>query len=253
MPQTAPLPFTLIGDVALVTGAAGGMGRAITAALLNAGATTVYAWDRIEVESPGVTSLIVDLGDTDEVAIAAASLPEVPSIVVNAAGFQAPRDGLDFETDAFKRTLDINLTSPFVIHREVARRLRAEDREGAFINIASVAGKHGFSDQADYTSSKAGLIGLTRAGALDLAPSITVNAIAPGTVDTPMIAEVIESVAAQTGLSLEAQRAAFVSGIPLNRMQQPNEIAAAIVFLASIAARSITGEVLNIDGGMTRD
>jgi NAD(P)-dependent dehydrogenase (short-subunit alcohol dehydrogenase family) len=251
--QISPLPFTLIGKTALVTGAAGGMGRAITAALLHAGASTVYAWDRVHTDSDGVTAQLVDLSDSADVEQAAVALEYTPEIVVNAAGFMAARDGFAIGTDAFRRTLDINLTAPFIIQREVAKRLAKEGKEGAFINIASVAGKHGFSNQADYTSSKAGLIGLTRAAALDLAPAITVNGIAPGTVDTPMIADVIASVAAETGLSFEDQRKAFESGIPLQRMQQPNEVAAAIVFLASVAARSITGEVLNIDGGSTRD
>lgn len=249
----APLGFTLIGTTALVTGAAGGMGRAITAALLNAGASTVYAWDRLPTDSDGVTSQIVDLADTSDVERAIAALDRTPEIVVNAAGFQVARPTFSVDTDDFRRTLDINLTSPYVIQREIARRLADEGREGAFINIASVAGKHGFSNQVDYTTSKAALIGLTRAAALDLAPAITVNGIAPGTVDTPMIAQVIAEVAAQTGLSLEDQREAFVAGIPTKRMQQPNEVAAAIVFLASVAARSITGEILNVDGGSTRD
>lgn len=251
--QHTPLEFTLVGTTALVTGAAGGMGRAITAALLAAGATTVIGWDRVLVESPSVVSRIVDLGDTADVEQALAELDEVPQIVVNAAAFYANRDSFDVPTEDFRRTLDINLTSPYIIQREVGRRLIEQRRNGAFVNIASVAGKHGFGNQVDYSSSKAGLIGLTRAAALDLAPTITVNGIAPGTVDTPMIAQVIADVAKATGLSLEDQRAAFVSGIPTQRMQQPNEIAAAIVFLASVAARSITGEVLNIDGGMTRD
>ena len=249
----APLGFTLIGTTALVTGAAGGMGRAITAALLNAGATTVYAWDRLPTDSDGVISQIVDLADTGDVERALAALERPPEIVVDAAGVPVARPTFAVETDDFRRTLDINLTSPYVIQREVARRLADEGREGAFINITSVAGKHGFSNQVDYTTSKAALIGLTRAAALDLAPAITVNGIAPGTVDTPMIAQVIAEVAAQTGLSLEDQREAFVSGIPTKRMQQPNEVAAAIVFLASVAARSITGEILNVDGGSTRD
>lgn len=248
-----PLPFTVIGRTALVTGAAGGMGRAITAALLHAGVTSVHGWDRVPSAEAGVTSRIVDLSDTADVERAVAALEDTPEIVVNAAGFLADRPNFAVETADFTRTLDINLVSPYIIMRDVAARLLADGRQGAFVNIASVAGKHGFANQVDYTTSKAALIGLTRAGALDLAPHITVNGIAPGTVDTPMIAQVIAEVAGKTGLSLEAQREAFVSGIPAQRMQQPNEIAAAVVFLASTAARSITGEILNIDGGSTRD
>lgn len=255
MTQTnyAPLPFTLVGATALVTGSAGATGRAITEALLAAGATTVYGWDRVQNDDDNSTFTAVDLSDLPAVERAVADLPETPQIVVNTAGFYANRDSFAVDTDEFRRTLGINLTSPYVIQREVARRLAAESQNGAFINIASVAGKHGFGNQIDYTASKAGLIGLTRAAALDLAPAITVNGIAPGTVDTPMIARVIADVAAVTGLPLDEQREAFVNSIPTRRMQQPNEIAATVVFLASVAARSITGEVINVDGGSTRD
>ncbi|WOH20562.1 SDR family oxidoreductase [Paenarthrobacter sp. GOM3] len=248
-----PLGFSLVGKTALVTGAAGGTGRAITTALTAAGASHILGWDRIADDSPNVEGKVIDLSDTHDVEQALAELDDVPSIVVNAAGFYANRPSFDVDTPDFRRTLDINLTSPYIIQREIGRRLIEKKQDGAFINISSVAGKHAFSNQVDYVASKAGLIGLTRAAALDLAPYITVNGIAPGTVDTPMISKVIADVAAVTGLSLEEQREAFISGIPTKRMQQPNEIAAAVVFLASIAARSITGEVLNVDGGSTRD
>ncbi|MFJ6900600.1 SDR family NAD(P)-dependent oxidoreductase [Streptomyces hokutonensis] len=245
--------FDLIGSTVLVTGAAGGIGRAIVDAMLDAGARTVIAWDRAPLDHDAVTFHRVDLAVAADVQKALDELPATPSIVVNAAAFYASRPDFNVATEDFCRTLEVNLVSPFVIQRDIARRLLADQQQGAFINIASVAGKHGFSNQADYASSKAGLIGLTRAAALDLAPLITVNAIAPGTVDTPMIAQVIEDVAAKTGLSLEAQRAAFIDSIPTRRMQQPSEIAAAVLFLATTAARSITGEVINVDGGTTRD
>ncbi|WP_181136296.1 SDR family NAD(P)-dependent oxidoreductase [Rathayibacter sp. AY1F3] len=245
--------FTLVGDVALVTGAAGGMGRAITAALVAAGATTVYGWDRVDTVGFGVTGAVVDLSRPDDVAHAAAALEKTPTIVVNAAGIVAARDGFEVDTADFLTTLNVNLVSPYVIQREIGRRLLAAGAEGAFINITSVAGKHAFPDQPDYVASKAGLIGLTRAGALDLSPLITVNGIAPGTVATPMIDKVIADVASRTGLSLADQRLAFEAGIPTKRMQTPEEIAATVVFLASTAARSINGEIVNVDGGATRD
>ncbi|MCO8308603.1 SDR family NAD(P)-dependent oxidoreductase [Streptomyces sp. RKCA744] len=246
-------PFSLVGNVALVTGAAGGMGKAITAALLAAGATTVYGWDRIDASSDGVVGTVVDLADTVKVEQAVGELHQVPQIVVNAAGLYANRDGFDVPTDAFVRTLNVNLVSAFVIQREIGRRLISTGAHGSFINISSVAGRHAFPNQPDYVASKAGLIGLTRAGALDLSPLITVNSIAPGTVATAMIDQVIADVAAQTGMPLDEQRKAFESSIPTQRMQTPEEIAAAVVFLASTAARSINGEVLNVDGGSTRD
>lgn len=254
-PQTAPLPAgSLVGRTALVTGSAGGMGGAITLALARAGATTVYAVDRVESAGDHVESVVADLADLDGLARLVAGLAQPPQIVVNAAGYYAWREGFDIETADFTRTLDINVTAPFVIMREAAARLAAGDTaEGAFINIASIAGKRGFPNQADYVVSKGALMSLTRAAAQDLAPRITVNAIAPGTVNTPMIDQVARDIAARTGLPFDQQRAALTADIPTGRMQEPNEIAAAVVFLASTGARSISGETLTLDGGVSRD
>lgn len=252
--SVTPLPAgVLVGATALVTGSAGGMGRAITLALAEAGASTVYALDRVPSEGDHLESVTVDLSDLDGLAGVVAGLPRTPQIVVNAAGYYAWREGFEIDTADFTRTLDINVTAPFVIMREVARRLEAEGGEGAFVNIASIAGKRGFPNQADYVVSKGALMSLTRAAAQDLAPRITVNAIAPGTVNTPMIDQVARDIAARTGLPFEEQRAALTADIPTGRMQEPNEIAAAVVFLASTGARSISGETLVLDGGVSRD
>ncbi|MGO1539756.1 MAG: SDR family NAD(P)-dependent oxidoreductase [Leucobacter sp.] len=243
----------LVGPVALVTGAAGGMGRAITRTLVAAGATTVYALDRIEAEGDGIESVIADLSDLDALTSTIQNLEHTPQIVVNAAGFYSSRPGFDFSIEDFSRTVDINVIAPFVIMREVAKRIEAEDLEGAIVNIASIAGKRGFPGAADYAATKGALMSLTRAGAMDLAPRLTVNAIAPGSVNTPMIEQVARDIAAKTGLPLDEQRAALVADTPTGRVQEPNEIAAAIRFLASTSARSISGETLVIDGGVSRD
>lgn len=249
-----PIPAgILIGPTAIVTGSAGGMGRAITRALAAAGATTVYGIDRVESPGDGVTSIVADLADASALADIIAGLDHTPQIVVNAAGFYASRDGFAIETADFARTLAINLTAPFVIMREVARRVTADGLEGAVVNVTSIAGKRGFPNAADYAASKGGLMSLTRVGALDLAPRMTVNAVAPGTVNTPMIDQVARDIAVHTGLPFEQQRAALVGDTPTGRIQEPNEIAAAVVFLASTGARSISGETLVIDGGVSRD
>src|SRR5690554_2830774 len=123
-PAITPLISTpVVGATALVTGAAGGMGRAISAALLASGVTTVYGFDRVAVDQDGVTSAIVDLSDLDAVAAAIVALVETPQIVVNAAGYYSWREGFDITADDFRRTLDINVSAPFVIMREVAARL----------------------------------------------------------------------------------------------------------------------------------
>jgi NAD(P)-dependent dehydrogenase (short-subunit alcohol dehydrogenase family) len=253
-PATSPLLTTpLVGTTALVTGAAGGIGLAISAALIASGAQRVYGLDRVEAKGEGVEGIIIDLIDLDAVSSVIADLAVSPQIVVNAAGYYVWREGLDIANNDFRRTLDINVTAPFVIMREVSKRLEREQLAGAFINISSISGKRGFPNQADYVTSKGALISLTRAAALDLAPNITVNSIAPGTVNTPMIEQVAKDIAAKTGLSIEDQIAALIQQIPTQRMQEPNEIAAAVVFLASKAARSITGETLTVDGGISRD
>ncbi|WP_353987238.1 SDR family NAD(P)-dependent oxidoreductase [Ruicaihuangia caeni] len=245
----------LVGATALVTGAAGGMGRAITRALAAAGASTIYALDRVAADDDHVDSIVVDLADLDTLAGTIRGLERTPQIVVNAAGYYAWREGFEIDTADFTRTFDINVGAPFVIMREVARRLEAEGgvADAAFVNIASVAAKRGFPNQADYVASKGALVSLTRAAAQDLAPRITVNAIAPGTVNTPMIDQVARDIAAKTGLPFAEQRAALTADIPTGRMQEPNEIAAAVVFLASTGARSISGETLALDGGVSRD
>lgn len=253
-PAVDPIPAgELVGPVALVTGAAGGMGKSITRTLVAAGATTVYAIDRVAAEGEGIEPIVADLSDLGALAELIAGLERTPQVVVNAAGFYSSRDGFDFSAEAFQRTVDINLIAPFVIMREVSKRIEAEELEGAVVNIASIAGKRGFPGAADYAASKGALISLTRAASMDLAPRLTVNAIAPGTVNTPMIDQVARDIAAKTGLSFEAQREALVGDTPTGRIQEPNEIAAAVRFLASTSARSISGETLVIDGGVSRD
>ena len=253
-PMVDPIPAgELVGPVALVTGAAGGMGRAITRTLVAAGATTVYALDRVAAEGEGIEGIVADLGDLEALADLIAGLERTPQVVVNAAGFYASRERFDFSAEEFRRTVDINLVAPFVIMREVSRRIEAEGLEGAVVNIASIAGKRGFPNAADYAASKGALMSLTRAAAMDLAPRLTVNAIAPGTVNTPMIDQVARDIAAKTGLPFAEQRAALVGDTPTGRIQEPNEVAAAVRFLASTSARSISGETLVIDGGVSRD
>lgn len=248
--------MTIKGSIALVTGAAQGMGRETVIALLDAGAAEVIAVDlNLAVfDDERVTAVTLDV--TDEAAIADLfDRPGDPvSVVVNCAGAYRNRSGLDIEVGDWQRSLAINLTAPFVIMKHASKRLIAAGRPGAFVNVASIAGKRGFPNQADYCSAKAGLIGLTRAAALDLGGhDITVNAIAPGTVDTPMMAKVVADLMEQTGLDENTQRSQLTHDIPIGRMQTAAEIAAAIAFLVSAPARAITGETLVIDGGLSRD
>jgi len=244
----------LVAASALVTGTARGIGRAIAEALVEAGAHVTAVDLAEQAPLPGGRTVTMDI--TDEAAvvglIAAADPPF--GILVNNAGIYRERPGLDFSTDEWDRMFAIIARATFVTSREVSRRLRAAGLPGAIVNIASIAGKTAFATQADYCAAKAAVLGFTRGAALDLAPhGITVNAICPGTVDTPMIATVITDLARTNAISEAEMRDRLIAGIPLGRMVQPSEIAGGVVYLASTAARAITGESLTIDAGLTRD
>lgn len=244
----------LVSRTALVTGAAGGVGRAIVRALADSGAA-VLAVDRDEHEAPdGATAVRLDVTDDDALTDLIASAPEPIGILVNNAAYYRERPGLDFATSEWDAMFAVVARATFVATREVTARLRAAGTPGAIVNISSIAGKVAFASQADYCAAKAAVLGFTRAAALDLArEDITVNAITPGTVDTQMIEAVITDLASHAGISREDQRQRLVEGIPIGRMTEPDEIAAGVVFLASTAARAITGESLAIDGGLGRD
>jgi NAD(P)-dependent dehydrogenase (short-subunit alcohol dehydrogenase family) len=246
---------TLVGDVALVTGGGRGIGRACVQALVDAGCPRVLSADLERHEPPGgAEALVLDVGDPEAVRSAFAAFDEPIRILVNNAGIYAPRDGLAIETSEWLRTFDVIAHGTFYCTREATDSLVAAGLTGAIVNIASIAGKRGFPMQADYCAAKAAVLGFTRAAALDLAPhGITVNAICPGTIDTPMMDRVVADLAAVAGRTEGEQRAAMARDIPIGRMQRPDEIAAGVVFLASLQARAITGEALTIDGGLTRD
>ena len=160
-------------------------------------------------------------------------------ILVNNAGIT--RDGLLMRMgdDAFDRVLDVNLKGTFNMTRALTKTFMRQ-RGGCVINMSSVVGLMGNAGQANYAASKAGVIGLTKAVARELAPrGVRVNAVAPGFVETDMTAKLSEKV-----------RAATEEQIPLKRMAQPEEVAGVVRFLASDAAAYITGEVIRVDGGM---
>ena len=243
--------FGLQGRVALVTGASRGLGAGMAMALAEAGADIVLH-DRLDTcdaerairERTGVRTACVtaDLSDraaVDGMASAALKAMGRVDILVNNAGIT--RDGLlmrmseaDWDT-----VVDTNLKGAFLFTQALVRSF-IKQRSGRIINVASVIGLIGNAGQANYSASKAGLIGFTKATARELASrSITVNALAPGFTETDMTA------------ALNAdQRAAVLKQIPMGSYGQPEDIANAALFLASPAARYITGQVLAVDGGM---
>ena len=244
--------MSLENQTAVVTGAGRGIGRAIALAFAGAGADVVCV-SRTEANSQLVAdevaalgrkswAVAVDVGDTAAVETAVAKILEDTggiNILVNNAG--VTRDGLlmrmseaDWDT-----VLDTNLKGAFTLTKTFARSLRKADR-ARVINIASVVGLIGNAGQVNYTASKAGLIGFTKSCAKELAKSgVTVNAIAPGFIATDMTDELSDKV-----------KDAIKAKIPMGDLGTVEDIAGAALYLASPAARYVTGQVLTVDGGM---
>jgi NAD(P)-dependent dehydrogenase (short-subunit alcohol dehydrogenase family) len=230
----------LTGRVALVTGAAGGIGRAITTTLLAQGARVAAA----DLEPPSVDGAMpVTMDVSDEAAVNAAfdvverELGGVQVVVLNAGIFVIE----EFETtslDSWRRTLDVNLTGAFLCARRALPGMRASGW-GRVIAIGSSAGKTGGSKaMAAYAASKAGVMALAKSIASEYAPSgVTANALAPSLIDTPMIAGIAD----------------IASRIPVGRLGQPRDVADLVAFLASDHAGYITGEVVDVNGGFLID
>ena len=243
---------SLQGRIALVTGASQGIGRACAVELARAGATVVLAARNevklaeavAEIEGAGGQAVAIPLDVASEESIKAGAKSVLErfgkvEILVNNAGIT--RDGLAM---AMKRAdwdavLGTNLTGAFLLTQAVLRPM-LKNRWGRIINVSSVVGRTGQAGQVNYAASKAGLIGLTRSLAREVASrGITVNAVAPGYIETAMTAVLDEKV-----------RAAMMAEIPLGRAGTDVEIAQSVAFLASDAAGYITGQVLDVNGGM---
>jgi len=241
------------GQTALVTGGSSGIGKAVAARLAREGACVVINGrdpDRLgaalrEIESFGaVSGVAADISRED---VAERLIAEVAQragplrILVNSAGIDgAGVDVLSLTTDSWRRVLEVNLTGPFLVARAAAQAM-AVNGGGVIVNVASLNGLVAEPHFADYNASKGGLVMLTRSMAVDLAGrGIRVNAVCPGYILTPMT----EGYAAdgETGTAIRA-------AIPMGRIGEAAEVAAAIAFLASDDASYITGETLVVDGG----
>ena len=238
--------------VALVTGASQGIGKACALVLAQAGAKVVVAArsaDKLietakEITDAGGEAHIVhmDITDSEQVVAAFANVKEKYGrldILVNNAGIT--RDGLSMrmKREDWDAVIAANLTGSHLCIQQ-ALPIMLRQRYGRIVNVASVVAQTGNPGQANYVASKAGLIGLTRSMAREVASrGITVNAVAPGYIETPM-----------TAVLDEKQRAAMMATIPLGRAGTDREIAQAVAFLASDAAGYITGHVLDVNGGM---
>jgi 3-oxoacyl-[acyl-carrier protein] reductase len=242
--------FDLTGKTALVTGATGGIGAAIARALHKAGATVAISGTRANVleelkaELGGARVHVLPCNLSDAAAVEKL-VPEAEAamgaldILVNNAGIT--RDGLAMrmKDDDWNAVIDVNLTASFRLAR-AAMRSMMKKRWGRIVNITSVVGVTGNPGQANYVASKAGVIGLTKSLAQELAArSVTVNAVAPGFIATPM-----------TDVLNDKQKEAILGRVPAGKLGTPEDVAAAVLYLASEEAGYVTGQTLHVNGGM---
>ena len=242
----------LKGQVALVTGSGRGIGRAIALTLAEHGAKVVVndvveeSAEQVatEIEAIGVTAMpvVADITSEDEVKAMVAAIMDrfgQIDILVNNAGITQDNLLMRMSEEQWDAVLAVNLTGAFLCTKAVARPM-LKARRGRIINIASVVGLTGNVGQANYSSSKGGLIALTKSTAQELGSrGITCNAVAPGFIETEM-----------TGRLSDEAREQMLGRVPLGRPGQPEDVAGAVVFLAGPAAAYITGQVLTVDGGM---
>jgi NAD(P)-dependent dehydrogenase (short-subunit alcohol dehydrogenase family) len=250
------------GGRALVTGGGRGIGRAVALDLARGGAAVaVAARTRPEVEAVAsllqgqgarAVALTVDVTDPDSVRATFAAAREALGgidILVNGAGV-APTAPLVRTSDAvWRQALETNLSGTFYCLREALPEMTARGW-GRVVNIASIAGKTGYPYIAAYAASKHGVLGLTRCAALEVASAgVTVNAVCPGYVDTPMLDAGVARIVEKTGLTAEEARRRLADMSPQKRLYTPEEVSALVVFLCGDAAAGINGQALNVDGG----
>jgi 3-oxoacyl-[acyl-carrier protein] reductase len=241
--------FSLAGKTALVTGATGGIGGAIARALAAQGARVAVSGTRTDVLEAlaaeiggGAVALPCNLADMASVEAlvpaADAALGQV-DILVNNAGITRDNLFLRMKDEEWEQVINVNLTASFRLMRASVKGMMRR-RNGRIISIGSVVGTTGNPGQGNYAAAKAGLIGMSKALAAEVASrGVTVNVVAPGFIESPM-----------TDALNEKQKDAILANVPMGRLGQGSEIASAVIFLASVEAAYLTGQTLHVNGGM---
>jgi 3-oxoacyl-[acyl-carrier protein] reductase len=245
--------MNLSGEIALITGGSRGIGKACALALAEAGAEVLINYNQNQAKAEEIcetirkkggiaTAVGFDVSNIDATQTAIESILKEKkkiSIVVNNAGITHDGLLLRYPIDEWNRVVETNLRSAFIVSQAVIRNM-IKERKGSIINMSSVVAIMGNAGQASYCAAKAGLIGLTKSMAKELSSrNIRVNAVAPGYIETEM-----------TGALNDEQKQAMLKEIPLGRVGKAEEIAQAVLFLASPQSAYITGQVLVVDGGM---
>lgn len=241
--------FDLSGKTALVTGASGGIGRDIAARLHEAGAKVGLAGTREAVLSElagglgdGAAPLVADLSSSDGVESLVRAAGETLGgidILVNNAGITRDNLALRMKEEDWTDVLDVNLKAGFLLAKACLRGMMKQ-RHGRIIGITSVVGTTGNPGQANYAAAKAGMVGMSKALAQEVASrGVTVNCVAPGFIQTPM-----------TDVLGDEQKSALTASIPAGRLGRGDDVAAAVLYLASDEAAYVTGQTLHVNGGM---
>ena len=241
--------FDLTGKCALVTGASGGIGGSIARALYAQGAKVALSGTRVDplnalAAELGDRAFVTpcNLGDADAVKALAGQASEAMGgldILVNNAGITRDNLFMRMSDDDWQSVIDVNLTSTMHLMKSVMRPMMKQ-RSGRISNITSIVGVTGNAGQVNYAASKAGMIGMTKSYAQEIAArGITANCVAPGFIETAMTSELPEAVVTN-----------MLGSIPQGRMGNPEEIAATVAFLASDEASYITGQTMHVNGGM---
>ena len=242
--------FDLTGKTALVTGASGGIGRAIATALHGQGATQVISGTRRDALDALAGELaervhVVPCDLSDSAAVeglvpAAETTAGAPvDILVNNAGITRDNLFMRMRDEEWDQVIAVNLTTGFRLARACLKGMMRR-RYGRIIAVTSVVGTTGNAGQANYAASKAGTVGLTKSLAMEAATrNVTANCIAPGFIETPM-----------TDVLNDKQKGAILGAVPMGRLGQPADVAACAVFLASAEAAYVTGQTLHVNGGM---